>query len=407
MSYPALSPSAHVVVVGAGLAGWRLCEALRREGFLGEITLLGDEAHAPYDRPPLSKQVLSGKWAAEQTSLVKDDALSSVNFEPNFSAVSLEGTTVTASDGRRVSGDHVVIATGTRARRAPWTARGLYEVRSLDDVAALRAALATVPVGGVVAVIGAGFIGAEVATGLLAMEKTPLVFEAQERPLQSIVGETVARWLEPLASDGGIDLRSSQRISEVSGEPGNFTILFDDGSRVNAGVVVVGIGAQPNVEWLASSGLDLRNGVTVDEFLHASDRVSAIGDVANFRWLRGTFDDNVRIEHWQVANDHATYLAKALTQGSEATGPLTMVPYFWSDQYGKKIQVLGHPHPSDDVVMVTGSFEERKWLALYSQRGLLTGAIALSQPRALMMCRALLESQATLSEAVDNAPWAS
>jgi NADPH-dependent 2,4-dienoyl-CoA reductase/sulfur reductase-like enzyme len=407
MSYPALSPSAHVVVVGAGLAGWRLCEALRREGFLGEITLLGDEAHAPYDRPPLSKQVLSGKWAAEQTSLVKDDALSSVNFEPNFSAVSLEGTTVTASNGRRVSGDHVVIATGTRARRAPWTARGLYEVRSLDDVAALRAALATVPVGGVVAVIGAGFIGAEVATGLLAMEKTPLVFEAQERPLQSIVGETVARWLEPLASDGGIDLRSSQRISEVSGEPGNFTILFDDGSRVNAGVVVVGIGAQPNVEWLASSGLDLRNGVTVDEFLHASDRVSAIGDVANFRWLRGTFDDNVRIEHWQVANDHATYLAKALTQGIEATGPLTMVPYFWSDQYGKKIQVLGHPHPSDDVVMVTGSFEERKWLALYSQRGLLTGAIALSQPRALMMCRALLESQATLSEAVDNAPWAS
>ena len=406
MSYPALSPSAHVVVVGAGLAGWRLCEALRREGFLGEISLLGDEAHAPYDRPPLSKQVLSGKWAPEQTSLIKDDALSSVNFVPNFSALSLEGTTVTASNGRRVTGDHVVIATGTRARPAPWTARGLCEVRNLDDVAALRSAVEGLPPGGVVAVIGAGFIGAEVATGLVALGKTPLVFEAQERPLQSILGETVARWLEPLAGDAGIELRSSQRISEVTGELGNYTIHFDDGSRVTVGVVVVGIGALPNAEWVASSGLDTHNGVTVDEFLHASDRVSAVGDVAHFRWRRGPFDDTVRIEHWQVANDHAAYLAKALTQGTDAVGSLSMVPYFWSDQYGKKIQVLGHPHPSDDVTMVTGSFAERKWLALYSHDGLLTGAISLSQPRALMMCRALLESHVTLSEALDASPWA-
>jgi NADPH-dependent 2,4-dienoyl-CoA reductase/sulfur reductase-like enzyme len=406
MSYPALSPSAHVVVVGAGLAGWRLCEALRREGFLGEISLLGDEAHAPYDRPPLSKQVLSGKWAPEQTSLIKDDALSSVNFVPNFSAGSLEGTTVTASNGRRVTGDHVVIATGTRARPAPWTASGLCEVRNLDDVAALRSAVDGLPPGGVVAVIGAGFIGAEVATGLVALGKTPLVFEAQERPLQSILGETVARWLEPLAGDAGIELRSSQRISEVTGGLGNYTIHFEDGSRVTAGVVVVGIGALPNAEWVASSGLDAHNGVTVDEFLHASDWVSAVGDVARFRWRRGPFDDTVRIEHWQVANDHAAYLAKALMQGTDAVGPLSMVPYFWSDQYGKKIQVLGHPHPSDDVVMVTGSVEERKWLALYSHDGLLTGAISLSQPRALMMCRALLESHETLSEALNASPWA-
>ena len=395
-----LTSTDHVVVVGAGLAGWRFIESLRRDGYEGKITFIGDEPYAPYDRPPLSKQVLSGKWEIDKTVLASDEALESANITSIFgvSATSLDVTnhTVTLENGETVSGTHIVIATGTRARRIPFSDESLvHTIRNRKDIEGLNALLATVPEGATVAVIGGGFIGAEAATALKARGLTPVVLEALQRPLIGALGDQASQWLLPLASNAEIELRTSQVIRDVS----DGSVVFADGSSLEFAAVVLGVGAEVNTEWLQSSGLVLDGGVVVDEHLLASPTIGALGDVAKFPFK----GELTRIEHWQVATDHAAALSLHWAKGEKAPD---MVPYFWSDQYGKKIQMLGHPHPSDDVVKVAGSDEEGKWLALYSRGGVVTGILSLSQPRWLMVSKVLLDEETTLTRAMELQPWA-
>ena len=395
-----LTSTDHVVVVGAGLAGWRFIESLRRDGYEGKITLIGDEPYVPYDRPPLSKQVLSGKWEIDKTVLASDEALESANITSIFgvSATSLDVTnhTVTLENGETVSGTHIVIATGTRARRIPFSDESLvHTIRNRKDIEGLNALLATVPEGATVAVIGGGFIGAEAATALKARGLTPVVLEALQRPLIGALGDQASQWLLPLASNAEIELRTSQVIRDVS----DGSVVFADGSSLEVAAVVLGVGAEVNTEWLQSSGLVLDGGVVVDEHLLASPTIGALGDVAKFPFK----GELTRIEHWQVATDHAAALSLHWAKGEKAPD---MVPYFWSDQYGKKIQMLGHPHPSDDVVKVAGSDEEGKWLALYSRGGVVTGILSLSQPRWLMVSKVLLDEETTLTRAMELQPWA-
>ena len=395
-----LTSTDHVVVVGAGLAGWRFIESLRRDGYEGKITLIGDEPYVPYDRPPLSKQVLSGKWEIDKTVLASDEALESANITSIFgvSATSLDVTnhTVTLENGETVSGTHIVIATGTRARRIPFSDESLvHTIRNRKDIEGLNALLATVPEGATIAVIGGGFIGAEAATALKARGLTPVVLEALQRPLIGALGDQASQWLLPLASNAEIELRTSQVIRDVS----DGSVVFADGSSLEVAAVVLGVGAEVNTEWLQSSGLVLDGGVVVDEHLLASPTIGALGDVAKFPFK----GELTRIEHWQVATDHAAALSLHWAKGEKAPD---MVPYFWSDQYGKKIQMLGHPHPSDDVVKVAGSDEEGKWLALYSRGGVVTGILSLSQPRWLMVSKVLLDEETTLTRAMELQPWA-
>ena len=395
-----LTSTDHVVVVGAGLAGWRFIESLRRDGYEGKITLIGDEPYVPYDRPPLSKQVLSGKWEIDKTVLASDEALESANITSIFgvSATSLDVTnhTVTLENGETVSGTHIVIATGTRARRIPFSDESLvHTIRNRKDIEGLNALLATVPEGATVAVIGGGFIGAEAATALKARGLTPVVLEALQRPLIGALGDQASQWLLPLASNAEIELRTSQVIRDVS----DGSVVFADGSSLEVAAVVLGVGAEVNTEWLQSSGLVLDGGVVVDEHLLATPTIGALGDVAKFPFK----GELTRIEHWQVATDHAAALSLHWAKGEKAPD---MVPYFWSDQYGKKIQMLGHPHPSDDVVKVAGSDEEGKWLALYSRGGVVTGILSLSQPRWLMVSKVLLDEETTLTRAMELQPWA-
>ena len=395
-----LTSTDHVVVVGAGLAGLRFIESLRRDGYEGKITLIGDEPYVPYDRPPLSKQVLSGKWEIDKTVLASDEALESANITSIFgvSATSLDVTnhTVTLENGETVSGTHIVIATGTRARRIPFSDESLvHTIRNRKDIEGLNALLATVPEGATVAVIGGGFIGAEAATALKARGLTPVVLEALQRPLIGALGDQASQWLLPLASNAEIELRTSQVIRDVS----DGSVVFADGSSLEVAAVVLGVGAEVNTEWLQSSGLVLDGGVVVDEHLLASPTIGALGDVAKFPFK----GELTRIEHWQVATDHAAALSLHWAKGEKAPD---MVPYFWSDQYGKKIQMLGHPHPSDDVVKVAGSDEEGKWLALYSRGGVVTGILSLSQPRWLMVSKVLLDEETTLTRAMELQPWA-
>jgi NADPH-dependent 2,4-dienoyl-CoA reductase/sulfur reductase-like enzyme len=403
-----LHPSDHVVIVGAGFGGWRLVEALRRDGYDGAITLLGEETYAPYDRPPLSKHVLAGKWDVERATLATPERLaaSNVTLRLGVRAIGLdiESNTVELEDGSRIDGTHIVIATGTRARRLPFSADDdILTLRNRDDELRMRHELERLDEGSVVAVIGGGFIGAEVATQLKSRGFVPIVLEAALRPLIGVLGPDGSSWLERLAADAQIELRNDQRIRDVERDADEFVIRFDDVDELRAALVVVGAGALPNFEWLEGSGLTLDNGVVVDENLLARERIAAIGDVARFSWPNIMGEELVRIEHWEVANVHANALAHYWMTGEGAAA--LMVPYFWSDQYGKKIQMLGHARPDDDVVRVSGSPEEGKWLALYSRGGVVTGIVTLSQPRALMLSKHLLESPSTLEGALSDAPW--
>jgi 3-phenylpropionate/trans-cinnamate dioxygenase ferredoxin reductase subunit len=395
----------HVVIVGAGLAGWRTCEELRRHGFEGRITLIGDEPEAPYDRPPLSKQVLSGKWPLEHTLLATAEKLEHARVDLRLGVgarrLDVARTAVTLDDDSVVEGTHVVIATGARARRLPWYEPRHFELRNLADARRLLRRLEELDDGDVAAVVGGGFIGAEVATAMKTRGLRPIVIEAAARPLLNVLGTSVSQWLSGLAANAGVELRTDQRPVATAYRYDNddADVIFDDGSTLRARAVVVGVGAQPNVEWMADSGLEIDNGVVVDHHQLCAPRVGAVGDVANFPWNDGSF---VRIEHWQVATDHAAALVRHWTQGEETA---RLIPYFWSDQYGKKIQMLGHPRPDDDVVRVKDAVEGQ-WLGVYSREGVVSGLIALSQPRALMLSKVLLEHPTTLDEALASAPWA-
>jgi len=402
-----LLPTDHVTVVGAGVAGWRFVESLRREGFEGDITLVGEEPHAPYDRPPLSKQVLSGKWDVTKATLATPELLdeAGVTLRLGVRATKLDvaTTTVDLSDGSSVTGTHVVLAIGTRARALSVpSGESLPTLRNHDDVTRLTATLDSLDQGSVVVVIGGGFVGAEVATSLKSRGFTPLVLEVADRPLLSVLGEDVSKWLASLGHDAGIEVRTNQKISDVRALRGGFVVELKDGSRVEASAVLAAVGSSLDLAWLEGSGLTLDDGVVVDLDLQAAPRVAAIGDVARFSWTSTVSEELVRIEHWQVATDHAAHLAHYWMSGES---PAPMVPYFWSDQYGKKIQMLGHPHPEDDVVRVSGSPEESKWLALYSRDGVVTGFVALSHPRALMLAKPLLERKTLLVEALASTLW--
>jgi len=400
--------SDHVVVVGAGVAGWRFVESLRREGYEGALTLVGEEDHVPYDRPPLSKQILSRKWDLEKITLATPEKLeaSRVTLRLGVRATRLDAsnTAIVLADGSTVEGTHVVLATGSLARPLSFPSSGtLATLRNYDDVTRLDAALAPLAPESVVVIIGGGFVGAEAATSIKTRGLTPLVLEAAPRPLIGVLGEEVSAWLEDLGSDFDVEVRTNQHLRDVRTDKGGFAVDFDDGSSLATSAILAAVGSSIDLAWLEGSGLTLDHGVVVDRDLQAAPNVAAIGDVARFVVASAMGEEVARIEHWEVATEHAAQLARYWTSGERSTA--VAIPYFWSDQYGKKIQMLGHPRPSDDVVMVEGGRASGKWLALYARDGYLTGAVSLSQPRGLALTKKLLEEPTTLKAAMASAPW--
>jgi NADPH-dependent 2,4-dienoyl-CoA reductase/sulfur reductase-like enzyme len=403
-----LQSSDHVIVVGAGVAGWRFVEFLRRDGFDGAITLIGDERHAPYDRPPLSKQVLAGRWVADKATLASPEklaeSLATVLLGERAVALDVESTTVALASGRRIEGTHVVIATGARARALSYESSGeLMTLRTFDDAVRLHEMLEKLEPASVVAIIGGGFLGAEAATSIKARGHVPIVLEVAERPLVTVLGDEVSRWLLLLPDAAEIELRTSQVIRDVviSGE--GATILLENGEAIGASMVLAAVGSTIETDWLASSGLTIDGGVVVDRNFEAAPHVGAIGDVARFPLPGVEGDELVRIEHWQVAVEQAIELAHFWT--SSDARRTRMIPYFWSDQMGKKIQLIGHPRSSDEVTLVSGNPEDLKWVAIYARHGLVTGVVALSNPRGLTKSRVLLEKVTTLEDALALAPW--
>jgi 3-phenylpropionate/trans-cinnamate dioxygenase ferredoxin reductase subunit len=405
-----LDHDATVAVVGASLAGLRTAEALRSEGFAGRLVLICDELHLPYDRPPLSKQVLAGTWAPERAVLADRVKLDEhrIDLKLGCAAVALdaEATSVDLADGTVVKADAVVVATGARPRHLPGTEGmpGVHVLRTLDDSEAIRRRVLEVGTGCRVVVVGAGFIGSEVASTCADLGCAVTVLEALATPLETALGPEIGAACAELHGRHGVDLRTSTGVAAVrpgdEGDGAPLMVELTTGGVVAADIVAVGIGVTPATDWLAGSGLKIDNGVHCDSALFAADRVVAAGDLARWQWQHDGFDEPVRIEHWQLAAEMGVAAARSLMAGREAATPFDPVPYFWSDQYGVRIQMLGRPLPTDEVEIVQGSAADSKFLALYRRNDRLGAALAIAMPRPLMMLRPLLAAGASWSDAM-------
>ena len=401
---PLQSSRARAVVVGASLAGLRAAEELRRLGFDGTLTVVGAEPHLPYDRPPLSKDFLAGETEADGLALRRqpyDDLDLELRLGVRATALDARAQTITTDDGDTIPYDGAVIATGAAPRRLPNTPdlEGMHVLRTLDDAVALRDDLAASPA---VVVVGAGFIGAEVAATCRARGLQVTVLEALPTPMVRGLGTALGDTLAGLHRDHGVDLRTGVGVAGFEGDTRIGRVLLDDGTTVDADVVVVGVGVAPSTEWLDGSGLTVDNGVVCDATLLAAPGVVAAGDIA--RWPNPAFDHTVmRLEHWTNATEQGVAAAARLLASNDGAEPFAPIPFVWSDQYDVKIQVAGHVAGDDAVEVVDGSLEERRFVALFGRGERLTGAVAFSRPRLLMQYRRMIADGISFADALASA----
>ncbi|WP_405865729.1 FAD-dependent oxidoreductase [Streptomyces sp. NBC_01515] len=378
-----------VAVVGASLAGLSTARSLRKQGFDGRLVVIGDEPHRPYDRPPLSKEFLAGTVTEDDLLLEMDDEDLRAEWLLGARAVGLQvdGTerVLLLDDGREVRADGVVVATGAVARNLPGTdgLTGVHTLRTLDDARALRDELA---LGGRLVVIGGGFIGAEVASTAYALGLDVTVIEAAPTPLAGPLGETMGGIVSALHEAHGVRLLCGVGVKGLSGEARVDAVLLEDGRTVPADMVVVGVGARPCVEWLEGSGVELDNGVKCGADGRTSlAGVVAVGDCAN--WYDPRAGSHRRVEHWTGARERPEAAVAALLSWGAVEAGASRPPYFWSDQYGVKIQFAGHAAGADSVTVEEGATGDRSFLAVYRCAGQPVAVLAMNQPRLFMRWR--------------------
>ncbi len=384
-----------VVVVGAGMAGVRTAVSLREQGFTGSITLLGEEPHRPYDRPPLSKAVLLG--TADDTDLDVDFAGLDIDLRLGLRATGLRPQRREVITGRGpVPYDRLVIATGAEPINLPGTV-GLPDVhvlRTVDDAEALRPVLAEERQ---VVVVGAGWIGAEFATAAVEAGCQVTVVEAAELPLTGIMPRFVGEVMRDWYADSGVRLLTGRRVAGA--EQGG--VVLDDGSRLAARAVVVGIGARPGTGWLGGSGVELDedHAVLADDRLRSSlPGVYAVGDCASFPSAR--YGRRLLIHHWDNAVQGPRTAAANLLGADETYDP---VPYFWSEQFGRFVQYVGN-HADSDLVIPRGDPDGAAWSVCWLRDGVLAALLAVGRPRDLAQGRKLVERRAVLDPAAAADP---
>ncbi|WP_406002655.1 NAD(P)/FAD-dependent oxidoreductase [Streptomyces sp. NBC_00829] len=383
-----------VAVVGASLAGLSAARSLRKQGYDGRLVVIGDEPHRPYDRPPLSKEFLAGTIREADLALEADGedlqaewllGVRAAGFDPGERAVRL-------ADGQTVRADGLVIATGATARMLPGgdDLDGVHTLRTLDDARALRADLAR---GGRLVVIGGGFIGAEVASTAYGLGLDVTVVEAAPTPLAGPLGEVMGGVVSTLHADHGVRLLCGVGVRGLSGAPQSGSdgspaegrqrvaaVLLDDGRRLEADTVVVGVGARPCVEWLRGSGVALEDGVTCgSDGRTGIAGVVAVGDCAS--WYDPVARIHRRVEHWTGARERPDAAVAALLSKGAATPGVPKPPYFWSDQYGVRIQFAGHSAGADSVTVEEGLPDDRSFLAVYRRSGHPVAVLGMNQPR--------------------------
>lgn len=399
-----------VLVVGAGLAGLRACEALRQQGFEGRLQLVGGERHLPYDRPPLSKQVLAGSWDAERCTLKAVGDLEALGIELNLGQsakrLDLIARSVELSDGRELAFDGLVIATGANPRplRGISGRPDVLNLRSIEDALVLRTVISRP--GAHLVVAGAGLIGLEVAATARGLGAKVTVVDPCEIPLEHAVGPVIGRACESMHRGHDVDLRLSTGIEGVeTGAHGRSGLRcrLSDATAVEADALLVAVGVAPATSWLEGSGLELSGGgVVCDASLTAATRVVAAGDLA--RWPHPRTGELMGVEHRTNAAEQGEHAARSLLAGDGPRPGFAPVPYFWSDQYGHKIQVIGSPKATDELVIVDGSLDELSLVAVFASSGRLSGAVGFGRPRALMAYLPLLEAGASFAQALALKP---
>jgi 3-phenylpropionate/trans-cinnamate dioxygenase ferredoxin reductase subunit len=358
------------VIVGAGLAGAKAAQTLRETGFGGEIVLLGEEPERPYERPPLSKGLLLG--TAERESVFVHEvgwyATHDINLrtDTRVTGVDRAARQVELDDGKRISYDALLLATGATPRRLDVPGADLGGILSLRTLADSDRIAAAVAEGAHLVVVGAGWIGLEVAAAARARGATVTVVERSELPLLRVLGPGIARVFADLHRDHGVTFRLGAVVQAFRGEGRVSAVLLGDGTEVRADAVVVGVGVQPNVALAEQAGLAVGNGVVVDQALRSSDpRVYAAGDIANaFHPLYGT---HLRVEHWATALNTGPAAARSML-GAEMV--YDRLPYFYTDQYELGMEYTGYAPPGGyDTVVVRGDLAKREFIAFWTAAG--------------------------------------
>jgi 3-phenylpropionate/trans-cinnamate dioxygenase ferredoxin reductase component len=384
-----------VVIVGAGLGGLRTAEGLRRRGFAGDITMVGAETHLPYDRPPLTKQVLRG----ERDTTVLRDELDSLGITALLSsrAVALDAgqRELRLSDGRVQPYDSLVLATGA-VPRVPASFRrlpGVHVVRTIEDAHRLREAARK---GRATVVVGAGFTGCEVAASLRPLNLAVTLVELLGAPLQRVLGPEGAAIVTSMHAARGVGLRTGAGVSQILGRDRVSGVRLDDGTIMEADDVVVAIGVAPEVEWLADSGIALDDGITCNDRGETNlPGVYAVGDAA--AWWYEAVGAYRRVEHWTTAVDQAAVVAHNIT-APNAPQRLTQLPYFWSDQYDLRIQALGFVDPADAVLAAEPA--PGRTVLLYTRDGAVRAAVGFGAARWITRLHPVIAASGAAEEAL-------
>jgi len=396
-----------IVIVGNGVAGLRTAESVRRLGHPDPITVVGAETSFPYHRPMLSKTTLTQPTEPDAPPYVRPpsriDELG-CDFRLGSLAVRLDphSHSVLLADGTTLPWDRLVIATGVRPRPLPGTAHPrVYLLRTFEDALALRGALSR---GRRAVVIGAGPLGSEVAASAASLGLEVDLIEPLPQPMARVVGLEIGTLVAREHRRHGVRLHLRRLVRRIQTEGDALVVHLDDGTTVAADLVVVAVGSLPNIEWLSDSGLELGDGVVCDPTGAASiDGVFAVGDVASMP--RGPSPVPSRIEHWMHASDSAGMVAHNLFSHAGQRRTLVEPPYVWCDLYKLKLQVLGRPSPTDEMVFAKSSSDQQAFVSLFVDNGRVTAAAALDRPRELMRCRELVRDGWTLARAMADAPW--
>lgn len=378
-------------IVGGSLAGLSTARALRNQGYDGPLVVVGDEPHRPYDRPPLSKGFLAGTLDVAGLSLECDDEDLGLDWRLGAKAIGLDSASraVRLDNGETVHADGVVVATGATARTlaAGHGMDGLHVLRTLDDAAWLRHDLAGRPS---LVVVGGGFIGSEIASTARGLGLDVTLVTGGREPLRGSLG-SFAPVVSSLHADHGVRVVSGAKVTGFTGAGRVDGVLLDDGRRLPADTVVLGVGAVPNTDFLLGSGVEVDDGVVCGMNGATSvPGVVAVGDCA--AWFDPVVGRYSRVEHWTGARERAAIAATTLLSGNTAPLPRLRAPYFWSDLYDVRVQFAGHPELADSVAVESGSVDERSFLAVYRRDGVAVAALGMNQTKPFTAVRRTLVS---------------
>ncbi|CAN5837108.1 FAD/NAD(P)-binding oxidoreductase [soil metagenome] len=383
--------------MGGGLAAARAAEQLRRAEYAGTVTIVSDETHLPYDRPPLSKDVLRGE--VDNVTLKPQEFYDENNITLRLGSavttVDTDAKSVTLADGSTLDYDDLIIATGLVPRRIPSfpDLEGIRVLRTFDESLALRKHAGSAKRA---VVVGAGFIGCEVAASLRGLGVDVVLVEPQPAPLASVLGEQIGSLIARLHREEGVDVRIGIGVTEVVGDTHVEKVVLTDGSEVETDLVVVGIGSRPNTDWLEGTGIDVDNGIICDNVGQTTaPHVWALGDVASWQDATG---HQARVEHWSNVAEQARVLVPVIL-GQEPP-EVIVVPYFWSDQYDVKIQCLGEPE-ADDIVHIVED-DGRKFLAYYERDGIFVGVVGGGMPGKVMKARSKIASATPIAQMLNK-----